>query len=65
MFNLFKKKPQSNHMSMALIQAGLVNNPDICIANMSTSFMCVCNECKEKYKKQIDEVLKKLEQEVK
>lgn len=33
--------------SLAIANSGLLNNENICIKDMNTSFMCVCKKCIE------------------
>lgn len=36
--------------SMVLMEAGLVNNPRICIKNYGSTFACVCESCTHEFR---------------
>ncbi len=45
---------KSQNISIAILNSGLVNNPNACIKDMRSSFVCCCDKCsEEQYKKMI------------
>jgi len=36
---------ESTDVSFTLLNAGMVNNPGICIKDMGSTFACVCEKC--------------------
>lgn len=43
--------------SLVISNAGLVNNPNVCIKNFGSTFVCVCEDCKEMYQERIKQYM--------
>lgn len=46
---------EAGQKTMILADAGLINNPNICIKNYGSTVACVCEKCNEEFSKVIDE----------
>lgn len=47
---------QEQIVSLAVADAGLVNNPNICIAKLGTTFACVCEKCMKESLELMDKI---------
>lgn len=41
------KKEKATDISFSFLSSGMVNNPNICIKDMGSTFACLCNKCIE------------------
>ena len=45
---------RASQNTIILANAGLINNPNICIKNFGATIVCVCKECSEEFLKEIE-----------
>lgn len=50
--------------SLAVMEAGMVNNPNVCIEGFGSTFVCICPTCTAERSKKTEELLTRLESEL-
>lgn len=51
---------KASQATMTLSQAGLINNPNICIKNYGATVVCVCKPCMEEIEQRMADFIKQL-----